>query len=341
MPLRILSRRTRSVPEPGQPRPKRRRRVLRVIARVALVLLGLVLVSTAANLILEGVERSKAPAYGERVRIEPGDINVSRAGDSGPVLVLLSGLGTPAPGLDFAPLVRELDGYRTVVVEGFGYGYSDTDVRPRTLENQSEELHSVLSALGINGPYVLAGHSIGGFATLYYANKYPAEVSAVIGIDATVPTAPAPPPGSAAPADAPPSGNFLERMASTTGLVRWAAAVGLADPDSSSYTPAEIEQIRMLASWNFGNAAVTDETNRIGENAAKLHGLSYPSELPVLHFLAQDTMDQRADWLSLHERQLENVTRHELVVLDGPHYLHWTKAKELADGIDKFLGAGS
>jgi hypothetical protein len=114
--------------------------------------------------------------------------------------------------------------------------------------------------------------------------------------------------------------------------------VGLADPDSSSYTPAEIEQMRMLASWNFGNAAVTDETNRIGENAAKLHGLSYPRELPVLQFLAQDGIDQRPEWLSLHERQLQDVARHELVVLDGPHYLHWTKAKELADGIDKFLG---
>lgn len=325
----------------GPPRPTRRRRVLRLIARVALVLLGLVLVSTAANLILEGIERSKPPAYGERVRIDQGTINVTRAGESGPVLVLLGGLGTPAPGLDFAPLVRELDGYRTVVVEGFGYGYSDTDVRPRTLENQSEELHSVLAALGITGPYVLVGHSIGGFTTLYYANKYPAEVSAVIGIDPTVSTATTPPPGSPAPADAPPSAISLERLASSTGLVRWAAALGLADPASSSYTAAEIDQMRMLASWNFGNAAVADETNRIGENAAKLQGLSYPSGLPVLQFLAQDTIDQRADWLGLHARQLQNVTRHELVVMDGPHYLHWTKAREMADGMNRFLGAGA
>ena len=320
------------------PRPERRRRVLRFFAIVALAVLGLVLVSTAANLILEGVERSKPPAYGERVQIEQGTISVSRAGDTGPMLVLLTGLGTPAPGLDFAPLVRELDGYRTVVVEGFGYGYSGTDARPRTLENQTEELHSVLSALGITGPYVLVGHSIGGLTTLYYANKYPAEVSAVIGIDPSVSTAATPPPGSEAPADAPASGNFFERMASTTGLVRWAAALGMADPASGSYKDAEIEQMRMLSSWNFGNAAVTDETNRIGENAAKVQGLSYPSGLPVLQFLAQETIGQRSEWVSLHERQLQNVTRKELVVLDGPHYLHWTKAKELAQGINRFLG---
>jgi pimeloyl-ACP methyl ester carboxylesterase len=313
--------------------------VLRAIAVVALTLLGLVLISTAANLLLERVERSNSAAYGEKVQIEQGTINVSRAGDTGPTLVLLSGLGTPAPALDFAPLVRELPGYRTVVVEGFGYGYSDTDVRPRTIENISEELHSVLAKLGITGPYVLAGHSIAGFTLLQYANMYPAEVSAVIGIDATVPTVTTAPPGSPAPPDAPPSGNFWERLPSTIGLVRWAAALGLADPDSSSYTRAEIDQMRMLSSWNFGNAAVTDETNRIGENATKLQGLSYPTQLPVLMLLAQDSQDQRAEWVDLHERQLANVTRHELVMLDGPHYLHWTKAKEMAEAIDGFLGS--
>jgi pimeloyl-ACP methyl ester carboxylesterase len=368
MPLRIFSRRTRSEPGHEQPRAdgvstssttgktgsttgktssttgktgsttgRPRRRWLRGIALFIVAILGLLVVSTAANLILESAERSNATPYGEKVQIDQGTINVSRAGDSGPTLVLLTGLGTPAPALDFAPLIRELPGYRTVVVEGFGYGYSDTDVRPRTLENMSEELHSVLSKLGISGPYVLAGHSIAGFTLLHYANKYPAEVSAVIGIDATVPTATTAPPGSPAPADAPPSGNFWERMPSTIGLVRWAAALGLADPDSGSYSRAEIDQMRMLSSWNFGNAAVTDETNRIGENATKLQGLSYPSQIPVLMLLAQDTLDHRGEWVDLHERQLANVTRHELVMLDGPHYLHWTQAKRMAEEINGFL----
>jgi pimeloyl-ACP methyl ester carboxylesterase len=340
MPPRMFSRRTRSVPDGSFPVRKRRRRGLRILAIVALTLLGFLVVSAAANLLLERVERANATPYGERVRIDQGTINVSITGDDGPTLVLLSGLGTGAPGLDFAPLVRELDGYRTVVVEGFGYGYSDTEARPRTIENISEELHSVLAARGIHGPYVLAGHSIAGFYTLYYANKYPAEVSAVVGIDPTVPTGTTASPGSPAPADAPPSGNFWARLPATVGLVRWAAALGLTDPGGSAYTPSEIDQMRMLTSWNFGNAAVTDETNRIGENAAKLQGLSYPSQIPVLQFLAQETIDHRPEWVDLHERQLGNVTRHELVVLDGPHYLHWTQAQAqaMAEKIDAFLG---
>lgn len=334
----MFSRRTRSVPDESFPVQKRRRRGLRVLAIAALTLLGLVVVSAAANLLLERVERANATPYGERVQIDQGTINVSITGVNGPTVVLLSGLGTGAPGLDFAPLVRELPGYRTVVVEGFGYGYSDTDVRPRTIGNIAEELHAVLAKLGITGPYVLAGHSIAGFTTLYYANKYPAEVSAVIGIDPTVPTVTTASPGGPAPADAPPSGNFWARLPSTLGLVRWAAALGLTDPESSGYRPSEIDQMRMLTSWNFGNAAVTDETERVGENAAKLQGLSYPAGMPVLMLLSKESLDSRPEWVDLHERQLSNVTRHEIVVLDGPHYLHWTQAKAMAEKIGEFLG---
>lgn len=317
--------------------PRRKRRALRVIAAVVLTVLGLVLASTLANLVIEGVERSNSTAYGERIQISHGTINVARTGDAGPTLVLLSGLGTPAPALDFAPLIRELHDYRTVVVEGFGYGHSDMTARPRTIENISEELHEVLAKLGITGPYVLVGHSIAGYTTLHYANKYPAEVSAVIGIDPTVPTAATAPAERPAPPELPASGNFWERMPSTIGLVRWAAAVGLTDPDGDGYTTAEIGQMRMLQSWNFGNQALTDETNRIGENSLKVQALRYPDQLPVLQFLARETVQQRPEWQGLHERQLLNVTHHELVVLEGPHYLHWTQSKAMAEKIDAFL----
>ena len=101
--------------------------------------------------------------------------------------MLLSGLGTPAPGLDFQPLVRELNGFDVTVVEGFGYGYSDAEAGPRSNENISNELHEAMATLHVPQPYVLAGHSISGFYLLDYANRYRSEVAAVIGIDASIP----------------------------------------------------------------------------------------------------------------------------------------------------------
>ena len=66
------------------------------------------------------------------------------------VATAADGLGTAAPALDFGPLVRQLEGYRVVVVEGFGYGYADLTAPERTARNVSQELHSALEAAGVN-----------------------------------------------------------------------------------------------------------------------------------------------------------------------------------------------
>ncbi|BCW71607.1 alpha/beta hydrolase [Arthrobacter sp. NicSoilB8] len=308
---------------------------------VALSVTGLLLASTGMNLILEQTEKSGAAAYGEKVRISGGTVNVTRTGNAGPTIVLLSGLGTPAPGLDFAPLIRELGGYQVIAVEGFGYGYSDMAARPRTIENISEELHEVLARLEIKAPYTLIGHSLAGLSTLYYANKYPGEVSAVIGIDPTVPSSKASTSGSTAPSEAAAADYSWAHIPSTTGLVRWATALGYGEPGGDSFTPAERQHMRQMTSWNFGNQAVTDDTFRVGENAAKLRDVRYPDTLPVLDFLSRDTMKEQPDWFGAHERQLANVKRHELVVLEGDHYLHWTQSKAMATKIREFLGPGS
>lgn len=316
----------------------RRGRPLRLAGVVTLSLAGLLLASTSTNLMLEQVEKTNTVAYGQKVHITEGNINVTRTGGTGPAIVLLSGLGTPAPGLDFAPLIRELGGYQVIAVEGFGYGYSDMTARPRTIENISEELHEVLSTLGVRAPYALIGHSIAGFSTLYYANKYPREVSAVIGIDPTVPAAKSSPAGPAAPAETAAADYSWAHIPSTMGLVRWATALGYGEPGGDSFTPAEREHMRQMTSWNFGNQAVTDETLRVGENAAKLRDVRYPDNLPVLDFLSRDTIQQQPDWYAAHERQLANVTHHELVALEGDHYLHWTQSKAMAKTITEFLG---
>lgn len=336
MPLRLVRHARSASDQPS--RQQRRRRRLRVTGVVALSVAGLLLASTATNLILEQVEKSNTVAYGEKVHINEGTINVTRTGDTGPTIVLLSGLGTPAPGLDFAPLIRELGGYRVVVVEGFGYGYSDTAARPRTIENISEELHEVLTKLDIKAPYTLMGHSIAGFSTLYYANKYPAEVSAVIGIDPTVPASKTSTSETPDSVETPATDYSWAHIPSTIGLVRWATALGYGEPGGDSYTTAERQQMRQMTSWTFGNQAVTDDTFRVGENATKIRDLRYSDSLPVLDFLSQDTMNEQPDWYGAHERQLANVKRHELVVLDGEHYLHWTKSKVMAQKIREFLG---
>jgi pimeloyl-ACP methyl ester carboxylesterase len=339
MPSRPLSHRTPLAPD-QRPHPRPRRRTLKAAGAVAMSLAALLLLSTAANLMLEGGGKAHAAPCGEKVQIKEGSINVSRSGRTGPTIVLLSGLGTPAPALDFAPLIRELGGFQTVVVEGIGYGCSGMEARPRTVENITEELHEVISRLAIKTPYTLAAHSIGGFYTLYYANKYPREVSSVVGIDPTVPASKTTTGKMPAAPVAPARKYSWAHIPSTTGLVRWATALGYGEPAGGGFTQTERQKMRQLTSWTFGNQAVTDETLRVGENAAKLRDVRYADSLPVLDFLSQDSIDQNTDWLGAHQRQLAYVRHHELVVLKGGHYLHWTQSKAMAHTIRAFLGHG-
>jgi pimeloyl-ACP methyl ester carboxylesterase len=307
--------------------------VAKIVGVLALALAVLVLASASINLILSKHEKSKFVPYGQRVSVDGGALNVWRNGHAGPTMVLLSGLGTAAPALDFAPLIRQLGAYNVIVVEGFGYGYSDLSARPRTVQNITAELHDVLSKLGVQTPYILVGHSIAGFYTLSYAHRYPQDVSAVVGIDPTVPAAKAGSGGMGLPFHA--VGTVLR----TTGLVRAAFTVspGLAEPEGSAYTADERARIRAMAIWNFGNAAVADETNRTGSNAKALQGVTYPDGLPVLDILSTDSVATLPHWVESHENQLRNVRHHEVVVLDGGHYLHWTQSEAMAEKIIAFL----
>src|SRR5215216_5593790 len=61
---------------------------------------------------------------------------------------------------------------------------SDAIAQPRTAPEVVTELHALLQAAEIPGPYVLAGHSMGGFFARMYAATYPDEVVGLVLVDA-------------------------------------------------------------------------------------------------------------------------------------------------------------
>jgi pimeloyl-ACP methyl ester carboxylesterase len=63
-------------------------------------------------------------------------------------------------------------------------GRSDAIAQPRTVTEMVDELHALLQAAEISGPYVLAGHSYGGLISRLYASTYPDEVIGLILVDA-------------------------------------------------------------------------------------------------------------------------------------------------------------
>jgi pimeloyl-ACP methyl ester carboxylesterase len=61
---------------------------------------------------------------------------------------------------------------------------SDDIPQPTTAEAMVSDLHALLTAAGVPGPYVLAGHSFGGLISRLYASTYADEVVGLVLVDA-------------------------------------------------------------------------------------------------------------------------------------------------------------
>jgi pimeloyl-ACP methyl ester carboxylesterase len=64
------------------------------------------------------------------------------------------------------------------------WGRSDPAPTPRTGEDVAADLHALLAAARVPGPYVLVGHSDGGLFVQLYASEHPDEVAGLVLLDA-------------------------------------------------------------------------------------------------------------------------------------------------------------
>jgi hypothetical protein len=81
-------------------------------------------------------------------------------------------------------------------------------------------------------------------------------------------------------------------------------------------------QMRALVLRNDSTPAVVEENNRIAQDVVALKGVTFPADLPVLTFLAQDSMDRLPVWYPTHQEQLAGLVQSKLVIIDDSHHLH-------------------
>ena len=87
-----------------------------------------------------------------------------------------------------APLFKELkDEYRIVFVERSGVGFSENSGSDRDIDTMLKETRLALEKAGVKGPYVVVPVGTAGLEVTYWANMYPEEIQAVIGINITYP----------------------------------------------------------------------------------------------------------------------------------------------------------
>jgi pimeloyl-ACP methyl ester carboxylesterase len=126
--------------------------------------------------------QAQHPPLGELVDIGGYRLHLSCQGTGGPTVLLEAGGGST--GLDWALVQPEVAKQaRVCVYDRAGLGWSDSSPRPRTAAMMAEELHTLLERGGIDGPYVLVGHSIGGMIVRQYALAHPQDVAGMVLVD--------------------------------------------------------------------------------------------------------------------------------------------------------------
>ena len=74
---------------------------------------------------------------------------------------------------------------RTCAYDRAGSGWSEAGPAPRTMRQEVFELHALLEAAKIPGPFVLVGQSIGGLLVRLYTEKYGSNVVGIVLVDPT------------------------------------------------------------------------------------------------------------------------------------------------------------
>lgn len=162
--------------------PQRVRRLL------APVTAALVLASLGASYqnVASLRDASAYPAPGQLYEVDGHMLHLECRGEGEPTTLLFNGLGGMSA--SWARISEHIAPLGQVCAyDRAGQGWSEAADTPQDAQAASADLRAVLAQAGVEGPYVLAGHSTGGPFAMTYAATYPAEVAGMVLIDSASP----------------------------------------------------------------------------------------------------------------------------------------------------------
>ena len=262
------------------------------------------------------------------IEINGHKLHLFRAGDEKkPKLVFMSGSGTVCPVYDFKILYEKLaSDFRIIVTEKFGYGCSDLYEGPCDIDSVVTYQREALEKAGEKGPYILLPHSMSGLEAIRWKQKYPDEVSAIIGLDMAVP-------GtylawSRGQVDQ--RIRFMKRMRTLNkyGMLFWYPL------SRRGLSRDEIRQQRLLLKRNAMNPCYENEAKALLENAKTVHTAG-SIVCPILMFIS-DGRQVSSGWIE-HERAFAEQTNARTIYLDCGHYIHYYESDRISQEITAFV----
>lgn len=272
---------------------------------------------------------------GKIVDVNGHNMHVFSQGEGEATLVFMAGSGTSYPTLDFKPLWSQLsDHHKIVVVEKAGYGWSEATQTSRDIDTMLDETRKALQHAEIQIPYILVPHSMSGLEAIYWSQKYPNEVKAIIGLDAAIP--------EFYEIMKLPSAIVLKAIALFTRLglhkVFSAAICKKLPAVSSTYlTDTEIEEYREAICRSTLSSDMVNEVEFVKGNAQKVKNGTVPSDLPVYFFISNGKDIGIKEWNTMLVDYSSKLKNGKYLQLDCGHYLHAYEPKKIASEIMAFI----
>lgn len=153
-------------------------------------LILLVLVIATAGFFYENISEARDrrfnPMPGQLVDVGGYKMHIDCIGQGSPTVILDSGLGDSY--ISWHKVQPQIAQFvRVCSYDRAGLGYSDSGPHPRTSKDIAGELRTLLHNAGIAPPYILVGHSMGGYDVRLYASLYRGEVAGMVLVDSSHP----------------------------------------------------------------------------------------------------------------------------------------------------------
>jgi pimeloyl-ACP methyl ester carboxylesterase len=163
-----------------------------ILAGVIASLVAVPTLCVASAFLAQGIatqqDQKKYPAPGSFIEVDGKRVHYRLTGNQGPTIIGIAGLGGNS--LDWSPLLEAAKQMpcRFLVYDRLNTGWSDARKDACSVEYIAHELHALIQALQIKGPYILMGHSLGGVYAHAYRRLYPGQAACSIMLDAPHPS---------------------------------------------------------------------------------------------------------------------------------------------------------
>jgi pimeloyl-ACP methyl ester carboxylesterase len=302
---------------------------------------ALLVVLVAAGAIYEALSRHwaavKYPPPGRLVDIGGRKIHLDCRGQGAPTVIFEAGLDISGS-LSWAKVHDAVASVtRACAYDRAGIMWSDPKTTPQHADTVADDLHATLAAAGEKGPFILAGHSLGGPYSMAYTRKFGDQVAGLVFIDASHPDQVA---RFAEVAKTPPD-TATDAMKIASSLA-WTGIIRLTAPsEGQPNVPAGVtEQTNAYASTSLAGALA--ESIGIDQTLSEAGRLRTLGDRPLVVLTAMaplsaaalkdENMSEQEDgrrrdvWRMLHDDEASWSTRsrHQLLP-DASHYIQFDR----------------